>query len=68
MRSQPQSGSARTAQLIEANYGLFSAGAHGGGVAFFAHVGAFIFGVIAARAFVASRASLARGRLSPAGY
>jgi membrane associated rhomboid family serine protease len=36
-------------QLIEANYGLFSARANGGGVAFFAHVGGFIFGVIVAR-------------------
>ena len=36
-------------QLIEANYGLFSAHANGGGVAFFAHVGGFIFGVIVAR-------------------
>jgi membrane associated rhomboid family serine protease len=54
-------------QLIEANYGRFSAGANGGGVAFFAHVGGFIFGVIVARAFVASQA-LARGRLSSAGY
>jgi rhomboid family protein len=35
-------------QLIEADYGLTSAHANGGGVAFFAHVGGFIFGVIAA--------------------
>ena len=33
-------------QLIEANFGLFSASANGGGVAFFAHVGGFVFGVI----------------------
>ena len=32
-------------QLIEANYGLFSAHANGGGVAFFAHVGGFTFGL-----------------------
>jgi membrane associated rhomboid family serine protease len=32
-------------QLVEANFGLFSSGANGGGVAFFAHVGGFIFGV-----------------------
>jgi membrane associated rhomboid family serine protease len=32
-------------QLVEANFGLFSAHANGGGVAFFAHVGGFIFGV-----------------------
>src|SRR5262245_34162355 len=36
-------------QLFEANLGLFSAEAHGGGVAFFAHVGGFVFGVIVAR-------------------
>jgi rhomboid family protein len=42
-------------QLIEANYGLFSAKANGGGVAFFAHVGGFIFGVLVARAFLAAR-------------
>jgi membrane associated rhomboid family serine protease len=33
-------------QLIEANFGIFGAGANGGGVAFFAHVGGFVFGVI----------------------
>jgi membrane associated rhomboid family serine protease len=33
-------------QLVEANFGLFSAKANGGGVAFFAHVGGFIFGVL----------------------
>jgi len=33
-------------QLIEANFGLFGAAANGGGVAFFAHVGGFIFGVV----------------------
>jgi membrane associated rhomboid family serine protease len=38
-------------QLIDANYGLFSAPANGGGVAFFAHVGGFVFGVIVAREF-----------------
>jgi membrane associated rhomboid family serine protease len=32
-------------QLVEANFGIFSSGANGGGVAFFAHVGGFIFGV-----------------------
>jgi hypothetical protein len=36
-------------QLIEANFGLFGAAANGGGVAFFAHVGGFVFGVIVAR-------------------
>jgi membrane associated rhomboid family serine protease len=33
-------------QLIEANYGVFGASANGGGVAFFAHVGGFLFGAI----------------------
>jgi membrane associated rhomboid family serine protease len=33
-------------QLVEANFGLFSAHANGGGVAFFAHVGGFVFGYI----------------------
>jgi membrane associated rhomboid family serine protease len=42
-------------QLFEGNYGLFSAHANGGGVAFFAHVGGFVFGVIAARILVATR-------------
>jgi rhomboid family protein len=36
-------------QLIEANFGIFGANANGGGVAFFAHVGGFVFGVIVAR-------------------
>ena len=35
-------------QLIEASFGLFSASANGG-VAFFAHVGGFVFGLLAAR-------------------
>jgi membrane associated rhomboid family serine protease len=38
-------------QLIEANFGLFGAAANGGGVAFFAHVGGFLFGVLTVRAF-----------------
>jgi membrane associated rhomboid family serine protease len=36
-------------QLVEANFGLFSSSANGGGVAFFAHVGGFIFGVVTIR-------------------
>jgi len=39
-------------QLIEANFGLFGASANGGGVAFFAHVGGFVFGAIVARILV----------------
>jgi hypothetical protein len=35
-------------QLVEANFGLFGASANGGGVAFFAHVGGFVFGVLVA--------------------
>jgi hypothetical protein len=32
-------------QLFEANFGIFGARANGGGVAFFAHVGGFLFGL-----------------------
>jgi rhomboid family protein len=39
-------------QFVEANFGIFGAAANGGGVAFFAHVGGFIFGVIIARILV----------------
>jgi hypothetical protein len=35
-------------QLVEANFGLFSASSDGGGTAFFAHVGGFAFGVLVA--------------------
>ena len=49
-------------QLIEANFGLFSATANGGGVAFFAHVGGFLFGVIVTVALVNV------GRLRPQDY
>jgi len=30
-------------QLIGASFGLFSASANGGGAAFFAHIGGFVF-------------------------
>jgi membrane associated rhomboid family serine protease len=33
-------------QLVEGNFGLFSANANGGGTAFFAHVGGFVFGAL----------------------
>src|SRR5499427_6018721 len=46
-------------QLIEANFGLFSASANGGGVAFFAHVGGFIFGAVVTRLLTGA------GRISP---
>ena len=35
-------------QLVEANFGMLGAKANGGGVAFFAHVGGFVFGAIVA--------------------
>ena len=46
-------------QLFEANFGIFGASANGGGVAFFAHVGGFVFGVVVA--LLLTRA----GRISP---
>jgi membrane associated rhomboid family serine protease len=39
-------------QVVEANFGLFNASANGGGVAFFAHVGGFIFGLLVAALLV----------------
>jgi len=36
-------------QLVEANFGLLGASANGGGVAFFAHVGGFLFGALVAQ-------------------
>jgi membrane associated rhomboid family serine protease len=36
-------------QLIEADSGLFHASANGGGTAFFAHVGGFVFGLLVTR-------------------
>src|SRR6266581_186673 len=49
-------------QLIEANFGLFSASANGGGVAFFAHVGGFIFGLLVTWLLIRTR------RIAPQGY
>ena len=46
-------------QLIEANFGLWGASANGGGVAFFAHVGGFVFG------FIVARLLLGAGRVAP---
>ena len=43
-------------QLVEANFGMVSASANGGGTAFFAHVGGFVFGVLVARAYARSEA------------
>jgi rhomboid family protein len=39
-------------QLFEANFGIFGARANGGGVAFFAHVGGFLFGALVALVLV----------------
>ena len=39
-------------QLIEGSSGLFNAKANGGGVAFFAHVGGFVFGALVTRLLV----------------
>ena len=49
-------------QLFEANYGLYSSTANGGGVAFFAHVGGFIFGVLVAKLLQTA------GRIQPQDY
>jgi membrane associated rhomboid family serine protease len=46
-------------QLVEANFGLFSAQSNGGGVAFFAHVGGFIFGALVTWALTGA------GRVAP---
>src|SRR6476469_544863 len=46
-------------QLLEANFGLFSSTANGGGVAFFAHVGGFVFG------WVVTRVLTGAGRITP---
>jgi membrane associated rhomboid family serine protease len=46
-------------QLIEANFGLFKAHANGGSVAFFAHVGGFVFGLLVAAVLVRA------GRIAP---
>jgi membrane associated rhomboid family serine protease len=43
-------------QLYEGNAGIFSATANGGGVAFFAHVGGFVFGALVARRLAAAGA------------
>ena len=48
-------------QLVEGNLGLSSASANGGGVAFFAHVGGFVFGAAVAAALFNA------GRIAPQG-
>ena len=52
-------------QLYEANYGLFSASANGGGVAFSAHVGGFLFGVIVAAWLARTGTARARAAIRP---
>lgn len=52
-------------QFIEANFGLFSASANGGGVAFFAHVGGFLFGLLVA-GLLAGNGVIQRGEGEPA--
>jgi membrane associated rhomboid family serine protease len=62
-------------QLVAGNFGLLSAG-QGGGVAFFAHIGGFLFGILFARRWAASRSPGLQGRpeatrpalLSPAAH
>src|SRR5262249_11554654 len=49
-------------QLFEANFGLVSSSANGGGVAFFAHVGGFVFGLLVAKVLVDA------GRVQPQDY
>jgi hypothetical protein len=53
-------------QLIEANFGMFSARANGGGVAFFAHVGGFVFGLLVTLSLYGrGRASATAGQVAP---
>ena len=55
-------------QFIEGNFGLFSAHANGGGVAFFAHVGGFLFGVLVAAVLAnTGRIGAAAGEPVPVG-
>ncbi len=53
-------------QLVEANFGFFSARANGGGVAFFAHVGGFVFGVLVA--WLLTRAGRVAANQAAPGY
>ena len=55
-------------QLFEANFGLLTANANGGGTAFFAHVGGFVFGYVVARLLLAGgRVQLGTGGSPAAG-
>jgi membrane associated rhomboid family serine protease len=53
-------------QLVEGNAGLLSAHTHGGGTAFFAHIGGFIFGVLVAMRFAAARSGAGQPQLEGA--
>jgi rhomboid family protein len=53
-RSAGSSASGSSTSRSRRTSGLFESSAHGGGVAFFAHVGGFVFGAVVARALVAS--------------
>jgi membrane associated rhomboid family serine protease len=56
-------------QLVEANFGLLGASANGGGVAFFAHVGGFLFGALAAKVLMsAGQVAPQDGRLASGAY
>jgi len=54
-------------QLIEANFGIFGSAANGGGVAFFAHVGGFLFGAIVTLALARGGRVAAQGGGRPVG-
>jgi membrane associated rhomboid family serine protease len=53
-------------QLVEGDLGLLSARAHGGGTAFFAHVGGFIFGAVVATRFAGAAAGARQPQLEGA--
>jgi membrane associated rhomboid family serine protease len=52
-------------QLVEANFGLFHASANGGGTAFFAHVGGFVFGVLVTALLARTRRDTRQERWLP---
>jgi membrane associated rhomboid family serine protease len=52
-------------QLVEANFGLFSAHANGGGTAFFAHVGGFLFGAAVAAVLARKSGQQQKPQLAP---
>ena len=54
-------------QLIEGSFGLFHAKANGGGVAFFAHVGGFIFGVLVTRLLIRAGQATPQARYAESG-